>query len=88
MKRLSYPLPKEQAYDLFERTRERSVGGPVDERTVDDIVNGKDQLANDLFRCDGSLWATNRYEDEQSLGFRRSGYGPPQPPNEPPIPNN
>ena len=88
MKRLSYPLPREQGYDLFEKTRKRSANGQEDEQTVDDIVSGEDQLADDLFRCESSLWATNRYEDEQSLGFKRSGVWPPEPLDEPPIPNN
>ena len=88
MKRLSYPLPREQAYDLFEETRERSANGAEDEQTVDAIVSGKDLLADDLHTCKSLMWATKRYEDEQSLGYKRCGFGPPEQLSEPPVPNN
>ncbi len=85
---MSYPLPREQAYELFEETRDRPANGPEDEQTVDAIVSGQDLLADDLHICKSLKWATDRYEDEQSLGFKRSGYGPPKPLDEPPISNN
>ena len=85
---MSYPLPREQAYELFEETRRRTANGPEDEQTVDAIVSGQDLLADDLHICKSLKWATDRYEDEQSLGFKRSGAWPPEPLNEPPIPNN
>ena len=62
--------------------------GVEDEQTVDAIEGGQDPLACDLHLCDSLMWATDRYKDEQSLGYKRSGLGPPEPLNEPPIPNN
>ena len=88
MKRLSYPLPRDQGYDLFEKTRRRPANGAGDEQTVDAIASGQDPLAADLHKCNVLMWATNRYEYEQSLGFKRSGFGPAEPLSDPPIPNN
>ncbi len=85
---MSYPLPRDQGYDLFEKTRWRPANGAEDEQAVDAIVSGQDQLADDLHQCNVLMWATNRYEDEQSLGFKRSGPFPPEPLRDPPVPDN